>query len=1044
MLPGTNAPGKIQVKLKTTVMEHSGNASTDIFTIPFHPYPGYVGLKLPSMKNGWLVTDTSHLLQLACVNTNGSPVAGTRQVKVELWKLDWRWWWNLSADDLSNYVSATYRTPVVTATAEVVNGKGSYQLSIDRPNWGRFYLKVTDPATGHSTGKVIYVSWPYWAGQSNEMSGVEVLEFSADKETYQVGEKAKIIIPSCPNGRALVSLENGTGVLKQFWVDTNKGSSQFELPIEPGMAPNVYVHVSLIQPHASLDNDLPIRLYGIANIDVDDPATELSPTIALPPVLAPETEFTLEVGEENGRDMTYTIAIVDEGLLDITRFSTPDPHASFYSKEALGVHSFDLYKYVIGKQSGEMGHILGIGGDMELKNQESSKVNRFKPVAMYLGPFTLKKGSKQKHVIKMPYYVGSVRAMVIARQGNAYGHADATAPVRKPIMVLATLPRTLSPGEEVELPVSVFAMEDWVKNAAISLETNNLFEVVGPSVKNVGFKAPGEQLVFFTLKTKASIGKGQVVVTGKSGKENSKDQIDIWIRTPNPRVGKTHEGVLEANGKLSLSYTPFGIDGSKRGILEVSTIPPLQLADRLDYLIGYPYGCVEQTTSKGFAQLYLPDVVSLSESEKSNISNNIRATIGRLLSMQTADGGFAYWPGDQVPDEWGSCYAGHFLTEARNKGYSVPQSALDRWIKFQTRLSNGYETYNGQHNNTLMQAYRLYTLALANKPNLGAMNRLKTEGSLNNASLWRLAGAYAKAGQKDLAKRMMTGLETSVKSYAEMGYTYGSGLRDQAMILEVLVDMGEITNATRLVRDIANVLNNESWWSTQTTAYCLLSISKFALVNKTAQPLDFTYAFGKQTAQRASTKMPIARITLSESDINSGTLVLDNHASGTFFVQLNISAHPLQNETKAASSNLIMQVVYTDMAGNSLDVSTLPQGTSFKATVTLKHPGMLNQYDNMALNQMFPSGWEIVNTRLEGTDSLYKSSPYAYRDIRDDRVYTFFNLPIGQTYSYVTLLTANYIGAFYLPSASCEAMYDGSIYARTQGAWVKVIANKSN
>ncbi|MGB0431564.1 MAG: alpha-2-macroglobulin family protein, partial [Bacteroidia bacterium] len=428
--PSNAAPGKVLAKLKTTVTEHSGYSSIDMFDIPYFPYDNFVGVKIPKGRYGWLQTDTTHNLQLALVDYNGKPVKGQRTVQVELYKLNFRWWWDRSSDYLSNYVYNRYKKPVSNGSAVITNGKGAYNLKLERPNWGRHYLKITDPISGHSTGKIVYISWPWWAGSSDEMAGVSVLEFKSDKEDYNVGETASINIPATPKGRALVSRENGTKVIDQFWVETIEGSTNFNVEITDEMAPNVYVHVSQIQPHGNTSNDLPIRLYGIINLNVKNPESVLSPQIKMPEVLRPEQDYTIEISEQNGKEMTYTIAVVDEGLLDLTRFKTPQPWDHFYTKEALGVESFDIYKYVTGSTTGELSNILGIGGDLAANGGEESKLNRFKPCVKFLGPFHLKANGQAKHKINMPYYVGSVRTMVVARQGKAYGNAQNTTPVR--------------------------------------------------------------------------------------------------------------------------------------------------------------------------------------------------------------------------------------------------------------------------------------------------------------------------------------------------------------------------------------------------------------------------------------------------------------------------------------------------------------------------------------------------------------------------------------------------------------------------------------
>src|SRR5439155_7265099 len=135
-------------------------------------------------------------------------------------------------------------------------------------------------------------------------------------------------------GRALISVESGSKVIKTYWTETQQGQTKFSFKAEKEMAPNVYVNISLLQPHAQTVNDLPIRMYGVIPILIEDKNTVLKPVIKMPDVIKPEQQNTITVSESNGKDITYVIAIVDEGLLDLTHYKTPNPHKEFYAREA--------------------------------------------------------------------------------------------------------------------------------------------------------------------------------------------------------------------------------------------------------------------------------------------------------------------------------------------------------------------------------------------------------------------------------------------------------------------------------------------------------------------------------------------------------------------------------------------------------------------------------------------------------------------------------------------------------------------------------------
>ncbi|MFM7855184.1 MAG: hypothetical protein ACKO96_25460, partial [Flammeovirgaceae bacterium] len=471
-------------------------------------------------------------------------------------------------------------------------------------------------------------------------------------------------------------------------------------------------------------------------------------------------------------------------------------------------------------------------------------------------------------------------------------------------------------------------------------------------------------------------------------------------------------------------------------ILEVSSIPPINLGYRLRYLIDYPHGCLEQTTSAAFPQLYLHVVKDLTEAEKGRIRNNVTGAIERLKLFVTRGGGFGYWPGNAEADDWGTNYAGHFMLEAANAGYYVPDDVLKRWKRFQKNRALEWRMNDGYYQNDLIQAYRLYTLAMAGVPELPAMNRLR-EMNISSQSRWMLAAAYAKIGQPEAAKKLINNLTTQIKKYQELGYTYGNDVRDKAIVLETLVLLKQKTKGFEVLREIAADLSNNNWMSTQTIAYSLKSVGQYIATEK---PAEIKYAFnyaGKQNS--VISVLPLSQQQLEVKGQQKMPIKIVNQASGSLFVRIINTGVPAQGQEVAEQNNLVMNTTYTDMKGNPLDITRLEQGVEFMAHVKVKNPGVRNDYQNLALTQVFPSGWEINNLRVNNDEALVKVDRGDYQDIRDDRVYTYFRLSAYGERTFSVILTASYAGTFYLPGTSCEAMYDHSIYAKQKGQLVEVV-----
>ena len=398
------------------------------------------------------------------------------------------------------------------------------------------------------------------------------------------------------------------------------------------------------------------------------------------------------------------------------------------------------------------------------------------------------------------------------------------------------------------------------------------------------------------------------------------------------------------------------------------------------------------------------------------------------------DGGLSYWPGYRNSDQWGSTYAGHFLLEAKKKGYYVSEDIINNWIGFQQRNAQAWTPQNHiwQRLDHLQQAYRLYTLALAGRPEWGAMSRLKALTDLSGPAKWRLAGAYALAGRPDEAKQLVANAPTSVSPYRELGYTYGSNWRDAAMIIETLVLLNEKNRALPLLIDLAKGLNNEMFYSTQTTSFTLLAFSKFIAQQK-PEALNFQLTAGGGFNKKINTPAMVTIIDLPLEGNPSNTLSIQNKGKSDIFVRVISTGQPaLQTETQI-HNKLYTEIAYQDMSGNTIDVTNLQQGTEFYAQVRIWNPGDRGELRGIALEQVFAGGWEIGNQRLDGIALPQNITMPDYQDVRDDRVFSYFDLYSNETKIFRIRLTAAYAGRFYLPGLKCSPMYDDNVQSRQFG-----------
>ena len=1041
----TNAPGMLNATFTTRVFEPGGDASIYTQSIPFSPFVSYVGINLNQPKGKYIETDKDHVFDIVTVNSQGQPV-NRSNLEYKIYRISWSWWWENSDESFGTYINNSSITPVASGKLQTSGGKTTFKFRVDYPSWGRYLVYVKDKDSGHATGGTIYVDWPESRGRSNKTdpSGIKMLTFSLDKDSYEIGETATAIIPAAAGGRALVSIENGSSVLHREWIEvTNEGDTKYTFEITPEMAPNVYLHISLLQPHAQTINDLPIRMYGIAPVFVTNRQTVLQPQIQMPEVLRPETDFNVTVSEKSGKPMTYTLAIVDDGLLDLTNFKTPDPWNEFYSREALGIRTWDMYDNVLGASAGAYSSLFSVGGDATLKPADA-KANRFKPVVKFIGPFYLEKGRQQTHTLKLPMYVGSVRAMVVAGQDGAYGNAEKTAFVRTPLMLLSTLPRVLSIQEEITVPVNVFAMEKQVKNVTVSLQASGGgVQIEGSHQQSLTFNRPGDQLVFFTLKTGNKTGKATIKLTASGGGQQTKETIEIEVRNPNPIVTLRSSEWIETGQNKELSYQLGSLSANNLIKLEVSRIPSVDISRRFDFLYNYQHHCTEQLTSKALPLLFIAQFKTIDTREAEKIKANVQEAIRQIYARQLPNGGFVYWPGNAVADEWISSYTGMFLTLAQEKGYAVHANVLNKWKRFQRAAAQNWrmpqEANNWQQwQSELQQAFRLYTLALAGAPEYGAMNRMKEQPGLSIQAKWRLAAAYALTGKMKPAEELVYNAETTVIPYSSMNQIYGSSDRDEAMILETLLLMNRERDALQQAKVVSKNLSQENWFSTQSTAFALMAMGRLA--EKLSGSLEFTWTWnGKQQPAVKSAKAVFEK-EISTSP-KSGTVAVKNQGKGALSVDLITRTQLLNDTLPAISDNLRMDIRYASMDGKPMSVNDIRQGTDFTAIASISNTSGTTDYTNLALTHIIPSGWEVYNERMtvpeaepqETTDSSGNvSGQYTYQDIRDDRVLTYFNLRRGETKIFTIRLQATYAGNFILPAVQCEAMYDVNVQARSK------------
>ncbi len=1024
------APGMLKANLICRVEEKGGDESITTVPMPFSPFSSYVGIELPDTGKDNIETDTDNSFKVIVVDKDGTPVSG-HSLEYSIFKLKWSWWWESRSESLDSYVNGTSASPVASGRITSRTTGTAIPFRVDYPEWGRYLIYVKDTQSGHATGGIVYVDWPSWRGRSakSDPDGLTMLAFTLDKDSYTAGEEATVYIPVAEGGRALVSLENGRSVISRTWVTTGKEDTKYRFRVTEDMAPNFYVHISLLQPHSHTANDLPIRMYGVQPVKVSSPASHLHPQLSMPDVLRPQEEFSFTVSEKEGKPMTYTLAIVDEGLLDLTSFRTPDPWSAMYSREALGVRTWDLYDDVIGAFSGRFSPLFSIGGDENIMDS-SKKDNRFNPVVRYLGPFTLEKG-RRTHKVTLPMYVGSVRVMAVAGKDGAYGNSEKAVPVRSPLMILPTLPRVLGTGEEFSMPVNVFVMEEGTEDVKVSVSTEGPVRLTSSSSTGLKFPGTGDRIVQFSLAATDVEGTAKVTVTAEGGGHRVTETVSISVRNPNPVMLDTYREMIGPGEARTFTYP--SIDGSQveEAALSIASFPAIDFNGIYMFSSDYEHLCTEQIASRGLTLTAVKDM--LSEENRNRADVLIPELLKLLYSRQLPDGGFAYWPGRASADEWVSSMAGHFMMEAEMKGYTVSKEVMTGWKRFQKRCVRNWRNTGKYDLNDLEQAYRLYTLALASDADAGAMNRLKETPGLSAQARWRLAAAYCITGKKAIAEEMTDRLQPTVPEYSGYRRTFGSSTRDIAMIIETLVLEGRTAKAMETAVSFSERFSQMEY-TTQTVAFASVAMARLAEKTNNA-------ATEAEVSENGNTRMLKSAKNVCETSLapEAGSVTVTNRSEGAVYVALTAKSRPPYSaDVDAASSGLGISVTYRGMDGEVISPERIAQGTEFIAETTVHNTDPARNLSSLALTQMIPSGWEIFNGRLFTPED--EDSGYDYQDIRDDRVCYYFSLPAGKQVTFRTRMRAVYQGTFVLPSVSCEDMYSPAVSCRTASGKTTVTA----
>jgi hypothetical protein len=555
--------------------------------------------------------------------------------------------------------------------------------------------------------------------------------------------------------------------------------------------------------------------------------------------------------------------------------------------------------------------------------------------------------------------------------------------------------------------------------------------------------------VTFGILAQSQVGAGKIIFE-TSGLANIKEEIDIAVRPISPLLVETGSGTIEAGKETKIDIPKNFMKGTLSTSLTISKFPAVKFAKQLKYLVGYPHGCIEQTVSKLFPQLYFEDLAKLVAPELYRTTNPVyyvKEGIRKIESMQLYDGSLAYWQGGTETSWWGSVYAAHYLIEARKAGFNVSENMLKKLLKYLSQKAKEQSTFDyityTQTGRTIKKIankeilYSLYVLALAGEGDIATMNYYKARPHLVSADMrYLLAGSYALMGRWNSYYEIVPNAFTPERTDCLTGGSFDSDIRANAIMLNVLL---EVEPANKQIPLIIKYLtqNADRMYSTQERSFAFLALGKAASLNADANVNVDILVDGKSI-----NKFSGKDLTVSDEKLNAANITLKASGKGEVYYFWSAEGVKLNEKVKEEDSYMqIRRSFYSYKTGRLIPDYRFYQGELIVCKIELT--GFERNAENIVITDLIPAGFEIENPRLNPATELKwipRNPMYVqYMDIRDDRLLLFTGLRKNQTNDFYYLLRVVNQGTYQLPVIGAEAMYDQEYHSYQGAGIVKVL-----
>lgn len=1032
--------GILEARVFTTVFDETGRPVSRLSTVEVPTQDAMYGI---AYFDRYVKARESLNIPLIAVNSKGQ-VFNQKQAKIQIIRYEWQSVLEKDYNGRYRYVSQKKQQVLVDRNLSI-NGKGTTFPFIPAQS-GEYEIRVKDEAASNYVSQYFYAySWGATSNSSFEVDKEGRVAIEVDKDTYEAGETANVLFKTPFPGKMLVTVEREK-VLDYFIVDTDKKSASLSIPMKEEYLPNAYISATLIKPLT--DNAIPLTVaHGYEPIFVEDANTKLNLEIDAPEKSRSRTSHEITVKADAGSEVEVTIAVVDEGILQIKNYQSPDPHAFFFQKRALMVNAYDLYPRLFPELKPSAN---SFGADMAMMGKRANPVanKRVKLVSYWSGTLKTNSSGEVKYSFDIPEFSGDLRIMAVASQGKKFGSASTNMKVADPIVISSGVPRFLSPGDVVKVNTTLTNTTDRTASVAVSLTTEGAVKPDGSKSQSIDVPANSEKRVSFDLRAEQTIGQGKIKIEAEGLGETFLNTTEITVRPSTSLLKSSGAGAIKGGQSTSIDmargYIPSSIDGK----LWVSKSPMVQFADHLQYLVRYPHGCIEQTVSAAFPQIYYAEVSkSLGQGDHYEPAKNVEAAIRKLYTMQSYDGSMFYWQGGSYTSWWGTVYAAHFLQEAQKAGFEVDQNVLSKMysylrsqLKSKQRRQYAYiNAANQRQEKTIAPReifYSLYVLANADKKEVSRMNYYKKRTEMMTMdSRYLLACTYLLIGDNGSYRKLLPNGFTGERSVNEFGGSFGSFIRDQALALNILLEVdpssGQIGTMTK---QLTEQMKLRRYLNTQERAFAMLALGKIAKKANQSNVSAKIVAGGNELSSFSGDP-----VTLTD-EVAGKQINIETNGEGELYYFWELEGLNATGEYVEEDSYLKVRREFFDRNGSPINTNTFAQNELIVVKVTLNTLNNIPKVENVVITDMLPAGFEVENPRIGGIPnaSWIKDQGYPeHTDFRDDRVH-FFTTVTSKPRSYFYMVRAVTPGTYKMGPVSADAMYNGEYHSYHGGGEIVV------